>query len=241
MAVEVDRDVRPEALTRPGDELGDALRPGDSDRVDHDHLSRARLHRSGVRGVVEVRLGAGGVDAEVRDVDPALDRVGHGRADPLQHRLPGDPKRTELQLRDRRLDHARRDAKLDQRLDVGLHRAREAPDLGGEARLRDQPHGLPVVLGDPREPGLDALDARLGERAGDLELLLRHQHDADRLLTVAERRVVEADFGLQRVRPVELAGPDHRTIPSGNGDSFSAPSAVIRKLSSRRKPPPSSQ
>ena len=63
--------------------------------------------------------------------------------------------------------------------------------------------------------------------------LLWREHDSDRLLAVAQRRVVEADgharLRLERLR-VEVAGPDlraverhARTIPSGNGDSFSAP------------------
>src|SRR5207244_6127127 len=85
----------------------------------------------------------------------------------------------------------------------------------------------------------------LVEQLRDLELLFGIEHDADRLLSVAERRVVEADRAAQPVGVVERARPDLRahvrTIPSGKGESFSAPSAVIRKLSSTRNPPPPSQ
>ena len=38
-----------------------------------------------------------------------------------------------------------------------------------------------------------------------------------------------------------VAAHSHATMPSGNGESFSAPVSVIRKLSSKRSPPPSGQ
>ena len=85
------------------------------------------------------------------------------------------------------------DAELDERLHVGLHRAREAPHLGPQPCGDDQLDGAVVVLRDPREPGLDAVDPGRVERARELELLLRPEDDADRLLAVAERRVVQAD------------------------------------------------
>ena len=86
-----------------------------------------------------------------------------------------------------------RDAELDEHVDVGLHGAREPPHLGAQARPRRsaRPHGSRR----PRrgEPGLDPVDPRRVERLRDLELLLRREDDADRLLAVAQRRVVEAD------------------------------------------------
>src|SRR4029078_2271173 len=95
------------------------------------------------------------------------------------------------------------------------------------------------------------VDPRRVEGARDLELLLGCEHDADRLLAVTERRVIEADrrarlrverLLVDRPRPDLCAVERHAcTIPSGNGESFSAPSAVMRKLSSTRRPPPPSQ
>src|SRR5207249_3437185 len=89
------------------------------------------------------------------------------------------------------------------------------------------------------------LDTELVEAARELELVLRSEHDPDGLLSVAERRVVEADGGCEGKRLVHGTGPEiarHvRTTPSGNDESFSAPAAVIRKLSSSRRPPPPSQ
>src|SRR5581483_474043 len=94
-------------------------------------------------------------------------------------------------------------------------------------------------------PRLDPVDPELVEQPGDLELLLGIEHDADRLLAVAEGRVVEADAAADAVRVVQRPGPDlarqQRTIPSGKDESFSSPSAVTRKLSSTRSPPPPSQ
>ena len=144
-----------------------------------------------------------------------------------------------------------RHAELDEHVDVGLHGAREAPDLGLEPRRRDRLDGLEVVGRDAREAGLDPVDPRRVERLRDLELLVRCQHDADRLLAVTQRRVVEPD-GRARLRVerllVDRPRPDLRSVerhacttPSGNGESFSAPSAVMRKLSSTRRPPPPSQ
>src|SRR5262249_27061149 len=128
---------------------------------------------------------------------------------------------------------------------VGLDRAREPPDLGRETRLANQLDRAPVVGGDAREAGLDPLDTECVEPSCELELIVGAEHDADRLLAVAQRRVVEADLGVEPIRVVDAAGPELGrhvvTIPSGNDESFSAPSRVIRKLSSTRSPPPPSQ
>src|SRR5256885_277519 len=109
--------------------------------------------------------------------------------------------------------------------------------------LENRMDGALVVGGEAREAGLDPLDPELVEPTRDLELLLRIENDANRLLAVAERRVVEADLGVDRRVAVDLAGPDavaHRKS-SGKEESFSALSAVTRKLSSTRRPPPSGQ
>jgi hypothetical protein len=164
----------------------------------------------------------------------------------IAHLLPGDADRLELQVRDRRLDHREANVQLGERLEVCWDGAREAPHLGTQAGGRDRLDRVPVVLRDAREPGLDPLDPQLVEEPGDLDLLVGVEHDADRLLAVAERRVVEPHAPAHLVGVVQLAGPDQlalhcSTMPSGNAESFLAPPAVIRKLSSTRKPPPPSQ
>ena len=82
-------------------------------------------------------------------------------------------------------------------------------------------HRLEVVLRDTREARLDPVDPRRVERPGDLELLLRREHDADRLLSVAEGRVVEPDrrarLRLERLL-VDRPRPDLRPIERHEGD-----------------------
>ena len=77
------------------------------------------------------------------------------------------------------------------------------------------------------------------------------ERDADGLLAVAQRRVVEADrpaplrfeSAAVQVAQIQLVARDAhaRTIPSGKEQSFSASPLVISQLSSTRSPPPPSQ
>ena len=242
VTVEVDGDVRTDELARPAHQRLDGLGRGDPERVDGDDLLRAGLHRRPVGPFVERGLGARAVDAEVRDPDALTCGERDGVLDAAEQVVGCDAVGLELAGRDGRLDHTRLDAELDQSLDIGAHGAREAPDLGAEAGGGDAADGLVIVFRDPGEAGLDAAHAELVQQPRDLELLARVEHHADRLLAVAQRRVVEADLGLEAERVVELARVDHvRTTPSGKRESFSGPSAVTRKLSSRRRPPPPSQ
>jgi len=228
------------------DKLADRLRRSDAERVDDYHLARAGLDGRGVDAVVEVALRARRVDAEERRMDVVLGGEAHRVRDPVEHLLARDADRLELQVGDRRLDHREANVELGERLEVGGNGAREAPHLGPKARGGDSLDGVPVVLRDAREPRLDSLDAEVVEEAGDLDLLVGVEHDADRLLAVAQGRVVEPDAAADLVRIVQLTGPDQvvlhcATTPSGNAESFFAPAAVIRKLSSTRSPPPPSQ
>ena len=230
VAVEVDRHAGPDPADGTADELGDRLGRGDPERVHDDDLLGAGLDRAAVDLLVEAGIGAGRVDAEERGVDPVLGGEAHRVGDPPEHLLAADADRVELEVGDRRLDHRGAHAELDERLEVGGDRAREAPDLGAQAGGGDQLDRAPVVVRDAGEARFDPVDPELVERARDLELLLRVEHDADRLLAVAERRVVQADRAAEAERVVELAGPDqvaHRKS-SGKRQSFSGPAAVIR-------------
>jgi hypothetical protein len=115
-------------------------------------------------------------------------------------------------------------SELDERLEVGGHCAREAPHLRLQACRRNELHGIPVVLRDAWETRFDPVDAEHVEELRDLELLLRVEDDADRLLAVAERGVVEPNAPAHVVRVVQRPRPDlsgqQRTIPSGKADSF---------------------
>jgi hypothetical protein len=168
---------------------------------------------------------------------------GDTACDPAEHLLTRHAERLELQVRDRRLNDACGDSQLDERLDISRHGPGKAPDLCVQPRIENQLERALIVGRDAREAGLDPLDPERVEPAGDLQLLLWVENDADRLLAVAERCVVEADLGVYRRVAVDLAGPDaivHRKS-TGKEESFSAPAAVTRKLSSTRRPPPSGQ
>src|SRR4051812_30441708 len=225
-------------------EVRDRFRRRDPERIDDGDFLRARLHRGLVHLPVEVRLGSRRVDPEKGRMDAVLVREAHRTCDPLEHLLAGDADRVQLEVGDRRLDHRGPDAELDEELEVGGHGAREAPDLRLEPGAGDQLDGPPVILRHAWESRLDPPDPEPVEQPRDLELLLGREDDADGLLAVAQRRVVQADLAADRVAVVERAGPDqvgHRTTPSGNEESFSTPSLVTRKLSSTRSPPPPAQ
>src|SRR5829696_532164 len=228
--VEVDRHLAPDELDGLADEGRDRLRRRDPERIDHDDLAGSGVDRRGVDTSIEVGLGAARVDAEERGVDPVVAREPHRARDAVEHLVARDADRVELEVGDGRLDHGVPDAELDERLEVGRDGPREPPHLGAKARGRNEPHRLPVVRRDAREPGLDPVDAELVEEPRDLELLVWVQDDADRLLAVAKRRVVQADTAADRVGVVETARPDqvaHATTPSGNDDSFSAAPDVM--------------
>ena len=243
VTVEVDGDVRPEPLDRAPDELRGRLGARHAERVDDDDLARAGLDGRRVGALEERQVGARAVDAEVGDADAVPCGEPDRTRDPAEHLVARDAERLELEVGDGRLDHARLQAELDERLDVGRDSAREAPDLGPKASPRDELDGAPVLVRYTREPGLDPLDPELVDRARELELLLRREDDAHRLFPVPKGRVVEADLGVEAMAVVDGAGPEaaaHRKS-SGIRDSRSGAPPVTRKSSSSRRPPPPSQ
>src|SRR5919201_1200751 len=136
--------------------------------------------RSGGSGESEV-VGAVEVDRFLgaEPLPRAADEVGHRFRARNADRVYDDCLlRTRL---DRRLVH---------RLEVrrGGARTVDTEERDGNAPL----DGAPVVLRDTRKAGLDTLDPECVEPARELEFVLGAQHDADRLLTVTQRRVVEA-------------------------------------------------
>src|SRR5829696_1351892 len=123
VAVEVDRNVASDELDGLPDEVGDRLGRRYSERV-HDHdLARSGLDGGRVDTAIEVGLGAARVDAEERGVNSVVGGEAHRARDPVDHLLARDTDRVELEVGDRRLDHRVADAELDERLEVGRHRA----------------------------------------------------------------------------------------------------------------------
>src|SRR5581483_3172797 len=221
VAVEVDGNARSEPSTGGGDEVLDRLRRRDPEGVDDHGLPGAGVDRPLVRLLEEGEAGARAVDAEEGDRDPFLGCEGDGGRDPVEHRVARDAERVELQVAERRLDHAGPDAELDECLDVRSDGAREAPDLGAQAGVADQLDRAPVVVRDARKARLDPVDAERVEAPRQLELLLGVEHDADGLLAVAERRVVEADGTADPGAVVDGAGPDEGAVES-HGSSLAS-------------------
>jgi isopropylmalate/homocitrate/citramalate synthase len=97
------------------------------------------------------------------------------------------------------------------RIEAGFPRVSQddwdAVKLMSEAGLRAQ------IWGFSRAVRADV--EALVEPARELELVLRAEHDADGLLAVAQRRVVEADLRVEAVRIVQMAGPERHRKSSG--------------------------
>ena len=85
------------------------------------------------------------------------------RSDTIEHLLARDAERLQLPVRDRALDHRCGHAELDERLDIGLNGAREAPHLGPETGSRDELDRAPVVGGDTGSASISARSMRAGE------------------------------------------------------------------------------
>ena len=69
---------------------------------------------------------------------------------------------------------------------------------------------------------------------------LGRRQDPARAETCADRNLATARIPVARSPKAAAHGAQVATMPSGNGESFSAPSARTRKLSSTRRPPPPS-
>ena len=213
VAVEVNRDARADELDRRADELGDGLGRGDAERVDDDDLLRARPRsrssRRGGRSPARARVESTPKNAAWMPCSAAKRIALVIRSSILSRETPiASSFRSEI---GDSITEKRTPSSTSASRSAG-HRAREAPDLGLRARPAEmQLDRVPVVGRDAREPGLDPVDAELVEQARDLELLLGVEHDADGLLAVAQRRVVEADVPAEAVRVVQRAGPDQRS------------------------------
>ena len=82
--------------------------------------------------------------------------------------------------------------------------SRPAPAISSTARQSSsETRGNPASIRSIPSPSI---------AAGELELLLGVEDDADGLLAVAERRVVEADRAADRVRVVQRARPDQLPV-----------------------------
>jgi hypothetical protein len=136
----------------------------------------------------------------------------------LAHFLAGEAVGVELDVAGGNLDDGGPYAQTNQSIQVFLDGTRKAPDFGLQPGLQNQLDGLAVLGRDPGKAGFDAAHAHFVQLAGEGQLLLRVEHHADGLLTVAQGSVVEAHRagGLK-------AGADFRA-----GVQFADPDAVSR-------------
>ena len=173
-------------------------------------------------GVGDVDRGRALVDRDLQHLGRELD-VGAGRV----HRRELDVVTQRPRVRDRRARHALdvltrvlhlvldvdvrgRDEGVDARAFGVLERSPGGVDVTGESACEPRDHRpvdlardgldrLEVARRGDREAGLDHVHAETRELLCDLELLLRVQRDARRLLAVAQRRV-EDDYSVRVLR-----------------------------------------
>ena len=165
-------------------------------------------------------VGAGRVLARELDlVDAAVD-VGDRLARLVHHLLGLEPE-LELHVDRARREHdvharpAARDGEcLDGGIEVVAARPRERRD-GGSAHGRcDCAHAFEVARGGDGEPRLDHVDPQLVERVGDLDLLVRREDDARRLLAVSQGGVENRDPAVPHWLLLRSGPPRGRTSPA---------------------------
>ena len=146
----------------------------------------------------ELRTRARGVLAGELHVGDLGAGVGHGVAGLLEHLLGCHPQlvlHVEVAGGDEDVEAGALSILegLPRRVDIGLLRAVERRDRAAAHVLGHEPDALDLAGRGDREPGLDDVDAEALELAGDLQLLLRVQADAGRLLAITQRGVEDLD------------------------------------------------
>ena len=251
VAVPVDRDVVVEPLGDLADEERRRLGRRDARACRRRRprprppRPRSRTRRAGTRG---------------RPASSRRRRTRRGSRPPRRTRRPSGSARasSRARRRARRASRPRSGSRSPRRVTPSSTRAstsartaREKPQISASSPAsRISAIARAVVLGDAREarPRCGRRPPRSSARAIS-SLSSGREHDADRLLAVAQRRVVEADgdarLRLERLR-VQVARPDLRAVErhcrtihppaagsieligaddAGNGESFSAPSS----------------
>ena len=154
-----------------------------------------------------------------RCVDRPLDRPAVGLLDKVVAR--GD------------LHHHAVDAAVGGALHVVDHAAGEGVDLRREPHLHHLADRRLVGGRDRWEAGLDAVDAGLGERLGDPELVVLREHDARLLLPVAQGHVVDLDRGRQVERLADL----RQEVPGAGEPSIGVPGSLAQDAASQDRCP----
>ena len=165
-------------------------------------------------------IGAGRVLAGELDLVDATVDVGD-RVARLLDDLVGLEPELELHVDRARREHdvdartAARDGEcLDRSVEVLVARSRERGD-GGSAHGRcDGAHTFEVTGRGDGEPSLDHVDTERVERVGDLDLLVRREGDARRLLAVSQGGVENRDPAVLHWLLLRSGSPGGRTSPA---------------------------
>ena len=185
-------------LVQAGQERRVLQRHRVADRVRDVDRGRTLLERGGDHLGGELDVGAGGVHRAELDVLDQRARVRDRRARLPEHvlarglQLVGD---VDVAGRDERV-HARAVGVADGlggTFDVGGVGAGQAGDDRAVHLAGDRAYRLEVTRGRDRESSLDHVHAEARQLLGDLQLLVRVQRDARRLLAVSQRRVEDDD------------------------------------------------
>ena len=231
--VPVHRDV--EAVERARDEQRRGLGRRDPERVDDDDLGGPASTAAAYARSKNSRSARERVDAEERDVDPvARSRTrrpsGSARASSrARRRAPRACRRrsgSRSPRRGRRARRARRRRPGRRARSPRPRRGARRAAISSTARKSSsETRGKPASI--------RSMPGRV-ERLGDLELLLGRQDDADRLLAVAQRRVVQADR--RRAAAGRAPAVDRRRSRSSSGRSCCHPPARCRRGTGRASP-----
>ena len=214
VTVEVQRDGRADPFADLAEEKLDGFGAADADGVHDDEFAGAGVESVFVKAAEGIEFGARAVDGEEGDFDAVLDGVGNGIGGAALGFFGSEAVGFQFDGAGGSFDDGGAGAEAQKFVHIGANGAGEAPDFGFKAGVGDEFERFGVVGGDARKAGFDALDAERIQRAGDFQFLRRGKNDADGLLAVAERGVVEmdgfrlreggADFGAL----VEIADPD---------------------------------
>ncbi|ESS02897.1 MAG: hypothetical protein A07HR67_02404 [uncultured archaeon A07HR67] len=137
-----------------------------------------------------VEVGSGAVLAEHLDPQPVvggvLDEFDGGVDDRLAARVH---LRLDVFVRGGHHEVDAVNVTIERAVDVGPNAARKTGDRGIEPLGSDAADSLAFALGGTRRAGLDHVNARGVELAGDVDLVRRGERDARHLFAVAQRRV----------------------------------------------------
>ena len=221
VVVGVHLDVEPALSLEERDDVEGVERVEDAERVAEAQAVGALLLGRLAEAQQELEVGARGVLGVDRHVEVLVLGEGHALADLVEHPLPRLGQLVlDVDVAGRHGDGHGVDAAVERVLDVVDDGPVPGEDGGVEPEVDDLLDRRLLVAAHGRDADLDLVHADLVEQLGDADLLVVAEHDAGRLLAVAQRGVVDAHRRFGRPGPGddeagEVAG--HRYLPVDAG------------------------